>query len=148
MKRITVSGVLLALGLLSLSALAQTAEIARFKQINGAVWIERGEDRIAAAVGMGLVVGDRVVTGKDGRAGLSFADNSRISLAPRSQITVSDFAFDATTHEGRFETRLQRGKMAVVSGKLAKQHRDAMKVRTPRSVLAVRGTEFVVDAGK
>jgi hypothetical protein len=31
-----------------------------------------------------------------------------------------------------------------VSGKIAKQSPDAMKVRTPASVLGVRGTEFVV----
>jgi hypothetical protein len=33
-----------------------------------------------------------------------------------------------------------------VSGKIAKQSPDAMKVRTPSTILGVRGTEFVVRA--
>jgi len=31
-----------------------------------------------------------------------------------------------------------------VSGKMVKQSPDAMRVRTPATVMAVRGTEFVV----
>jgi hypothetical protein len=42
---------------------------------------------------------------------------------------------------------LKRGTLAVVSGKLAKQSPDAMKVRTPAAVLGVRGTEFLVRTG-
>ncbi|MDQ2917043.1 MAG: FecR domain-containing protein [Pseudomonadota bacterium] len=34
----------------------------------------------------------------------------------------------------------------MVSGRLAKQSRDAMTVRTPSAILGVRGTEFVVSA--
>jgi hypothetical protein len=39
---------------------------------------------------------------------------------------------------------LQRGTLAVVSGRLAKQSSDAMTVRTPSAILGVRGTQFVV----
>ena len=37
--------------------------------------------------------------------------------------------------------------LSVVSGKLAKQSPDAMKVKTPAAVLGVRGTEFLVRTG-
>ena len=56
------------------------------------------------------------------------------------------FEFDATTSAGRFDARLQRGTLAVVSGRIAKQSPQAMTVRTPAAVLGVRGTEFVVSA--
>jgi hypothetical protein len=32
----------------------------------------------------------------------------------------------------------------VISGKMVKQSPEAMKIRTPASILGVRGTEFVV----
>jgi hypothetical protein len=35
----------------------------------------------------------------------------------------------------------------VVSGKIVKQSPGAMRVRTPASVMGVRGTEFVVRVG-
>ena len=36
----------------------------------------------------------------------------------------------------------------TVSGKIAKQSAEAMKVRTPAAMLGVRGTEFVVRTGQ
>jgi hypothetical protein len=62
-------------------------------------------------------------------------------------LAIDRFAFDSTTHQGSFESSLKRGTLAVVSGKLAKQSPDAMKVRTPAAVLGVRGTEFLVRTG-
>src|SRR2546429_227904 len=46
--------------------------------------------------------------------------------------------------DGAFESSLRRGTLSVVSGKIAKQSPDAMKVKTPSSILGVRGTEFLV----
>ena len=50
------------------------------------------------------------------------------------------------THAGRFDTSLRHGTLSAVSGKIARQSPDAMKVRTPSTILGVRGTEFVVRA--
>jgi hypothetical protein len=43
---------------------------------------------------------------------------------------------------------LKRGTLSVVSGKLAKRSPEAMTVSTPSTILGVRGTEFVVEAGE
>ena len=53
-------------------------------------------------------------------------------------------AFNASTHEGQLDDSLQRGTLAVITGKMVKQSPDAMRIRTPASILGVRGTEFVV----
>jgi hypothetical protein len=88
-----------------------------------------------------------VVTGADGSVGISFLDNSLLSAGPNSVLAIDRFAFDSTTHQGAFETSLKTGTLAVVSGKLAKQSPEAMKVKTPAAVLGVRGTEFLVRTG-
>jgi hypothetical protein len=54
------------------------------------------------------------------------------------------YEFDSTTNQGFFVASLRRGTLAVVSGRLAKQSRDAGTVRTPSAILGVRGTEFVI----
>jgi hypothetical protein len=41
---------------------------------------------------------------------------------------------------------LSKGTLAIVSGRIAKQAPDAMRVKTPAAILGVRGTEFVVRA--
>ncbi|MES2682253.1 MAG: FecR domain-containing protein [Pseudomonadota bacterium] len=117
-----------------------------FKVVTGNVSVQRGEQRLPASVGMQVQVADVIRTGKDGSAGLVFQDNSLLSLGPASRLVVDHFSFDSTTHDGQFETTLARGKLAVVSGKIAKHQLDAMKVYTPTSILGIRGTEFVVEA--
>ena len=119
-------------------------DVGRVKVVKGGVTIERGGARLPATVGLRLQQGDVIVTGRDGSAGVTFNDDSLVSVGPDSVLAVDHFAFDSTTHAGRFDTSLRQGTLGVVSGKIAKQSPDAMKVRTPSTILGVRGTEFVV----
>jgi len=120
------------------------AQIARIKQSVGNAAIERGATRLPAGVGQQLLAGDRLVTGKDGRISVSFIDNTRFAVGPNSHVAVSQFEYDRTRQRGQFVTQVNRGSLAVVSGKIAKSGRDTMKVRTPNSLLGVRGTRFIV----
>jgi len=86
-----------------------------------------------------------VRTGTDGSVGITMTDNSLLSAGPNSVLSLDRYEFDSTTNAGRFDASLQRGTLAVVSGRLAKQSAEAMTVRTPTAILGVRGTEFVVS---
>ena len=121
------------------------AEIARIKQSSGAASVQRGTQQLKASPGLQLLAGDRLVTGKDGRMSLTFVDNTRFAVGPNSQVSVSEFQYDRTRQKGSFVTQVDRGSLAVVSGKVAKSDRDAMKVRTPNTLLGVRGTKFIVE---
>jgi hypothetical protein len=134
--------VALVLGLVPLAALA--TDIAQFKVAKGAVYLERGGKRFPAYVGTHLQATDVVVTGADGSAGITFVDNSLLSVGPNSVLQIERYAFNSTTHEGVFDTTLSRGTLSMVSGKIAKQSPESVKVRTPSSILGVRGTEFLV----
>jgi len=122
-------------------------DIAQFKVAKGAVHLERSGRRLPARVGTPLQATDTVVTGADGSAGIAFVDNSLLSVGPNSVLAIERYTFNSTTHEGTFESSLRKGTLAVVSGKIAKQSPDAMKVKIPSSILGVRGTEFLVRAG-
>jgi hypothetical protein len=93
---------------------------------------------------MALRASDTLSTGPDGAAGVTFADNSLISVGPNTVFSIDKYRFDSTTHAGEFEGSLKKGKLAAVSGKMVKQTPESMTIRTPSSVMAVRGTEFVV----
>ncbi len=134
------------IGLLATAPAA--AEIARIKQSSGVAVVERGAQRINATPGLQLLARDRLVTGKDGRMSLTFVDNTRFALGPNSSVAVSEFQYDRTRQKGSMLTQVDRGSLAVVSGKIAKSSRDAMKVRTPNTLLGVRGTKFIVEVGK
>jgi hypothetical protein len=139
----------LTLGVLALVAASPVAaEIARIKQSSGIALVERNAQRLKAAPGLQLLAGDRLVTGKDGRMSLTFIDNTRFAVGPNSQVSVSEFQYDRTRQKGSFVTKVDRGSLAIVSGRIAKSDRDAMKVRTPNSLLGVRGTKFIVAVPK
>ncbi len=130
---------------LLIAAAPTHAEIGRVKSAVGAVQIIRAGKPLAASPGLKLNQGDVVATGKTGRIGISFIDDTRFAVGPNSRVTLSEFGYDRTRQTGSFVTKVDRGSLGVVSGRIAKSGRDAMKVRTPTSMLGVRGTKFVVD---
>ena len=138
--------VVLALALLVPVGVGAADDVGRVKVVKGGVTIQRSGGSLPATVGMKLLEGDVIATGRDGSAGVTFNDNSLLSVGPDSVLAIDRFAFDSTTHAGRFDTSLRQGTLSAVSGKIAKQSPDAMKVRTPSTILGVRGTEFVVRA--
>jgi len=119
-------------------------EAGRVKVSKGDVRIERNGKTLAAPVGTIVEVADTVRTGASGSVGISFHDNSLLSAGPNSELVVERFVFDSTTHQGEFDTRLKKGTLAVVSGKIVKQSPEAMRIRTPAAIMGVRGTEFIV----
>jgi hypothetical protein len=125
--------------------MAQAQDVGQVKTVRGGVVVERAGARLPASVGMGIRAADTLITAADGSVGLTFLDNSLLSAGPNSVLAIDRYAFDSTSHDGRFDATLRKGTLAVVSGKMVKQSPDAMRVRTPASIMGVRGTEFVVQ---
>ena len=130
---------------LGFSGAAMAADIGLVKVAKGSVQIQRGAAKLPASVGTGLQASDVVITGADGTAGITFTDNSLVSVGPNSVFAIDKYRFDTTTHAGEFEGNLKQGRLAAVSGKMVKQSPDSMKIRTPSAIMGVRGTEFVVQ---
>jgi hypothetical protein len=121
------------------------AGIGRVKKIVGKPVVERAGQTMPVTPGFILEKGDRIITGKGGRIGVTFNDNSRFSAGQNSQVSIPEFQFDDTTHQGQFIASVEKGAVAIVSGQIAHSAKDAMKVRTPSALLGVRGTRFVVE---
>jgi hypothetical protein len=132
------------IGVLALSAAAFAADVGEIKTASGAAHVERDGAKLPVKLGMQVRQSDKVVTGADGAVGITFLDNTLVSAGPNSTLVIDTYRFDSTTHAGKFDASLSRGSLAVISGKMVKQSPDAMRIRTPSSVLGVRGTEFVV----
>jgi hypothetical protein len=132
--------------LVALSAWAAD-DAGMIKIARGAVGVERGGQRIAAAAGMPVFAGDLVITGEDGSVGITLRDSTLLSAGPRSTLVLNRFVYNTTTSGGALDTSLNRGTLAVVSGKITKTSPGSVQFRTPSAILGVRGTEFVIDAG-
>lgn len=143
MQRIVRFSILLLIAALIATG-AHAADAGRVKVVKGTVQVEREGKSFAATVGMPVRVGDVITTGAGGSVGITFQDDSLLSIGPDSVLSVDRFVFDNTTHKGEFETSLKRGTLAAVSGKLVKEQPESMRVKTPTAIMGVRGTEFAV----
>jgi len=139
----------LVLSLVGLGLGANAAdEIGQVKVVKGQVTVDRAGQSMPGQVGTRLEAADVLKTGPDGSVGITMRDNSLLSAGPNSILSLARFEFDPTTSQGRFDADLQRGTLAVISGRIAKQSPQSMSVRTPSALLGVRGTQFVVAAGE
>jgi hypothetical protein len=132
------------IGFATLLQPAAQAEIGQIKNVGGQVILIRNNVQQPAKAGDILEQGDVLTTGPHSNVGMTFIDNSRFSAGPNSRIELKQFRFNSTTQEGEFVTDIQRGTLAIVSGQIAKQSPEAMKVKTPTTILGVRGTTFAV----
>ena len=140
------AGMATVLAALCLAGVAAAAEIGQIKTAKGQVTIERDGRTLPAAVGTRLQSADVVKTGADSSVGITMDDDTLLSAGAGSVLSLDRYAFEPTTGQGRFDASLNRGTLAVISGRIAKASPDAMTVRTPTAILGVRGTEFVVSA--
>ena len=146
--------------LLSLTALVSSpafGEIGRIKSSIGAASVERGTEKLAASTGQELLAGDWLETGKNGRISLTFVDNTRFAVGPDSRIALSKFEYNPTTQKGSFVAKVERGTIAVVTGRITKTRCDAvpseasacgMQIETPEAVVDARGTRFIISVRK
>src|SRR5581483_5177929 len=135
------------LAALAWSAAAGAAEpIGQVKTASGVVTVSRDGQTRPLAIGERVFQSDVISTGPDGAVGITFADSSRLSLGPSSELVLMRFLFNTTTHEGAFDSYLRKGTLAVKSGQIVEQTPEAMTITIPAAVLGIRGTELVVRA--
>jgi hypothetical protein len=139
----TLGAVRLLLGALALvisgPAFAQTAA-GSFATVTGQVQIQRAGATIGAASGVGVNVGDRILTGASGHAVIVLNDQSRLEIGPVSSITLDQFTVSggATSTRVSLFSGVLRSLVNSATGGAAANY----QVHTPNAVAAVRGTKF------
>lgn len=140
--------VVLLLAALCLPAAAGTAiageTIGMVRFVSGDASVTRGETSLQAAVGLKVMAGDTLVTGRDGSLGLILRDDSSLSIGPESRLLLRSFQFSPS--EGKFDlvTRISRGTMAYLSGLIGKLAPEKARFETPTATIGIRGTRFAL----
>jgi hypothetical protein len=134
------TGILAAQG----AAAAEPPPIGQVKVVSGEARALRAGRQLALRPGTPLAERDVVETGANSAVGMTFVDGSRLSLGPRSRLDLAEFSFREPGEEDEFEAALARGSLAASSGAIVQGRPGAMRIRTPTTILGVRGTEFVV----
>ncbi|MEO8844650.1 MAG: FecR domain-containing protein [Kofleriaceae bacterium] len=123
----------------------ETLAIGKAKIVSGAVLVIRGTTKTPLKVGDPLNEHDVYETGADGSLGITFTDNTSFSIGPSSHVAIDTYFFDPKNLKGNMLAQLKKGTMMVRTGELTRQQPGSVKIKTPRTVLGVRGTTFVVS---
>ncbi len=114
------------------------------KTVEGAAYIRSGGSDAVAKVGDTFGANDTLVTGRDGALGVTFSDNTRLSLGSDTEIAVEEYVFDPGRDNVSMVTRISKGTLAFTSGLISKLKPGSARVRTPTGTLGIRGTRFLV----
>jgi hypothetical protein len=123
---------------------AQATGAGRIKAVVGTCSIVRLGQATPAVVGALVHETDVLRTGGDGQLAVMLKDESRLSMGPNSELTLSTFTY--VPSEGRLALvlRVARGMLSYVSGRIAKLMPEAVRLETPTSIIGVRGTHALV----
>jgi hypothetical protein len=91
----------------------------------------------AIAIGNNVFANEMVRTGADGLAQLLFLDQTSLSVAPKSQVTLDRFVYDPNRGAGTVALRATVGAFRFVTGA---QNPNSYQIETPVATISVRGT--------
>ena len=133
---------------MGLSARADEAPVGFIKTLSGTATLTHGAVATDAALAMPVYQNDRLETGRDGKLGITFRDNTRISLGPNSRIELRHFVFQPAAEQYGFILALAYGTLEYISGLTEKLAPDAMSIQTPGFTVGARGTRLLIRAEK
>ena len=134
-------------GALLLALPAGAAEpIGLVKTLSGGATVTRaGAAAQPLAAGTDVYRDDVIATGPDGSLGITFRDDTTLSMGPKGRMILDDFAFDPAREDVKLGVRLMRGTFAMVSGQTAKLAPEKVAVKTPTMTIGIRGTSFLIE---
>lgn len=124
-------------------SLAANAEVGLITELrgNGEVVRQDTTASLTAELELGIASYDDVRTG-NGRLAISFLDDSILRLTEHSKIVIDDFVFDPDPSKSRLALNMASGTARFLTGALGRINKENIRIRTPTSVISIRGTDF------
>lgn len=143
-----VIGVALMTGPSGALAQAPAESIGRVKTLEGEVSVMRGGAAVPLALGDPIELMDEVRTGADGSVGITFKDETLLSLGPDSAMVIDEMVYAPATGDASFSANLLGGSLSYVSGGIAKLRPGNVRLSTPTATIGIRGTALAIRAPK
>ena len=130
--------------LLWLISTTAVAEIGSVVDLTGTAVIKRGKETVAITKGTQIETNDKVET-KNGVVNIRFKDDTTVKVTENSSLIIDDFVYDPKNAAGgKLSLKAASGTVRYVSGNIAHNNPNSVKINTPTAAIAVRGTDFVM----
>ena len=124
------------------TAYAEDGRIGFVKTVEPQAFLIADGKTTPLAVGSAVHLGDHLRTGKTGSVGITFQDDTIMSIGPDTEIVVDEYLYDPGKDALKLAANLMRGSLNYVSGVIAKLRPEAVLIKTPTGTIGVRGTHF------
>lgn len=125
------------------TALADDKLIGYVKTAVAEASVITGKVEVAAVPGTPIHLGDMLRTGKAGSMGITFRDDTIMSIGPKTDLVVDEYLYAPGQDALKLVANLTRGTLNYVSGVIAKLRPESVLINTPTGTIGVRGTHFV-----
>ena len=109
-----------------------------------AAQITRKGDKILTEVDTPVEMRDLIETLK-GRANIKFVDDTKVSVTEYSKLLIDEFVYNPEKKTGKLSLKAALGTIRYSSGKIAKNSRQNVKIKSPTASVSVRGTDFTMN---
>ena len=114
------------------------------KTLSGTAQLIRQGQTLELAIGMSIEAEDRVLTSAGSSLGLILQDDTTVTLGPKSELLVSDYIFEPQQSRFSMVLKMLKGSFLYMSGVIGKLALESIKLETPDSTIAVRGTRLLI----
>ena len=119
-------------------------EIGNITSQTRAAQITRKGDKILTEVNTPVAMRDLIQTLK-GRANIKFVDDTKVSVTEYSKLLIDEFVYNPEKKTGKLSLKAALGTIRYSSGKIAKNSRQNVKIKSPTASVSVRGTDFTMN---
>ena len=120
------------------------AEVGNVTAQTRAAQITRKGDKILTEVDTPVEMRDLIQTLK-GRADIKFVDDTKVSVTEYSKLIIDEFVYNPEKKTGKISLKAALGTIRYSSGKIAKNSRKNVKIKSPTASVSVRGTDFTMN---
>lgn len=126
-----------------------TEKVAKILELSGDVQVKKGggEKLFKAFKNMALTQGDTIITGKDGKVTIELDKDKEVVIGSDTQLLISELVSSIKAESGKTSLNLLGGKVKV-SIKEKLKGDSKFEIKTPTSVMGVRGTSFYINVNR
>lgn len=137
-----------ALAVLAASTAAGAADkVGVSAAVRGDVTVRSAAAARAARSGEAMFLGDQVASRAQSGMQILLLDETTFTVGADCQLVIDSFVYDPAKGAGAVSATVSKGALRYVSGLVAKDNPDAVKLKTPSSTIGLRGTTAEVVTG-
>lgn len=136
-----------ALGPAVLSDAIAAEKVGISASVRGDVTVRGAAAQRAARSGEAMFLGDQIASRAQSGMQILLVDETTFTVGADCQLVIDSFVYDPARGAGAVSATVGKGALRYVSGLVAKDNPDAIKLKTPASTIGLRGTTAEVVVG-